>query len=152
MDVLFKALHVLAACVWVGGTVALVFIAVPAARALRGEARAATLRALGRGWRMVGWGAMALLAATGAELAVADDAFGGAEESFDAVLVAKLALVGLLAVGAFVHDFLLGPRLARQIREGAEQTARGPLVVVGWANLALTLIVPVLGVVLAHLG
>lgn len=152
MDVVFKALHVLAACVWVGGTVALVFIAVPAARALGGEARASTLRALGRGWRVVGWSAMALLAATGAELAVADDAFGGAGRDFDAVLAAKLALVGLLVLGAFLHDFVLGPRLAGQIRQGREQTARRPLVLVGWANLALTLTVPVLGVVLAHLS
>lgn len=152
MDVVVKAIHVLAACVWVGGTVALVFIAVPAARRLRGEERASMLRALGRGWRPIGWGALLLLAGTGVELAVADDAFAGAGGGFDAVLVAKVALVGLLAVGAFLHDFVLGPRLARQIREGRDETARRPLVLVGWTNLALTVTVPVLGVALAHLG
>jgi uncharacterized membrane protein len=152
VEVLVKALHVLAACVWVGGTVALVFIAVPAARRLQGEERASMLRALGRGWRPLGWGAMALLAASGIELAVADEAFAGAGGDFDAVLAVKLALVGLLVVGAFLHDFVLGPRLARQIRERQAQSARRPLVLVGWANLVLTVVVPVLGVVLAHLG
>jgi hypothetical protein len=47
---------------------------------------------------------------------------------------------------------VLGPSLARQIREGRPQTTRKPLVVVGWANLALTLTVPVLGAALGHLS
>jgi len=51
-----------------------------------------------------------------------------------------------------LHDFVLGPRLARQIREGRPQTIRRPLVIVGWANLALTVTVPVLGAVLGHLS
>ena len=39
-----------------------------------------------------------------------------------------------------------------QVRDGRPQTARPPLVVVGYASLALTLTVPVLGAVLAHLA
>jgi hypothetical protein len=64
----------------------------------------------------------------------------------------KVVLVAALAVGAYAHDFVLGPGLARQIREGRKQTLRRPLVVVGWCNFSLTLIVPVLGTVLVHLG
>src|SRR6478672_7102465 len=55
-----RILHVLSACVWVGGTVALVFIGVPAIRQLEGEARATAMRALGRRWRPIGWRAMAV--------------------------------------------------------------------------------------------
>jgi hypothetical protein len=51
-----------------------------------------------------------------------------------------------------LHDFVLGPRLARQIRTGEQPTIRRPLIVVGWFNFALTLTVPVLGVVLGHLS
>jgi hypothetical protein len=51
-----------------------------------------------------------------------------------------------------VHDFILGPRLARQVREQRPQTIRRPLVLVGWTNFVLTLTVPVLGVVLGHLS
>ncbi len=151
MNVAFIAIHVLAAAVWVGGTVVLVFVAVPFARTLTGETRAEALRALGRGWHRFGWGAMAVAVASGLYLAAADGGFDDASSQFDAVLVAKIAAVGLLVTGAYLHDFVLGPRLARQIRAGESQTARRPLVVVGWANLALTLTVPVVGVVLGHL-
>ena len=130
----------------------LVFIAVPYARTLQGEARASALRALGRGWRPIGWGAMLLLVGTGVELAVRDGAFDDAATSFDSVLVVKVVLVGLLVLGAVLHDFVLGPRLAREIREGRPQAARRPLVIVGWTNFALTVSVPVLGVVLVHLS
>ena len=152
METAFTALHVLAACVWVGGTVVLVFVAVPYARTLTGDARAQVLKALGRGWRMFGWGAMAVAVATGVQLAAADGAFDDAASDFDAVLVVKILAVALLIVGAALHDFVLGPRLAKQIRAGEEQTLRRPLVLVGWANFALTLTVPVLGVVLGHLS
>jgi uncharacterized membrane protein len=152
MDVVFLAAHVLAASVWVGGTVVLVFIAVPYARTLPGESRAQALRALGRGWRMFGWGAMFVAVVTGIQLASADGAFDDASSDFDAVLGVKIAAVGFLIAGAAVHDFFLGPRLARQIREGRSQTLRHPLVVVGWTNFALTLTVPVLGAVLGHLS
>jgi copper resistance protein D len=152
VQVAIAALHVLAAAVWVGGTVALVFIAVPMARRLEGPERARALRYLGSGWRPLGWSALAVLVATGAALASEDGAFSSASSGFDAVLAVKIALVALLVAGAFVHDFLLGPGLARQIREARPQTLRRPLVVVGWMNFVLTLTVPVLGTVLAHLG
>jgi len=152
VDVVFLALHVLGASVWVGGTVILVFVAVPYARTLPGDTRAEALRALGRGWRLFGWGAMAVAVVSGVQLAIADGAFDDAAHDFDVVLVVKIAAVGLLIAGAALHDFVLGPRLARQIREGRQQTIRRPLVVVGWANLVLTLTVPVLGAVLSHLS
>jgi len=147
------ALHLLAAAVWVGGTVALVFIAVPYARSLSGEQRAAALRALGGRWKPLGWGAMALLVATGLALAAEDGVFDGeAESDFTILFAVKTGLVGALIVLAALHDFVLGPRLARQIREGEPQTARPTLVLVGWSSFALTIAVPVLGVVLAELG
>ncbi len=153
METAIAALHLLAAAVWVGGTVALVFIAVPTARLFEGEDRARALRRLGQGWRPLGWGAMAVLAGTGLALAGLQGVFSGdASTRFYAVFAVKVALVAALAVGAFFHDFVLGPGLARQIREARPQTLRRPLVVVGWLNFALTLAVPVLGTVLAHVS
>jgi putative copper export protein len=152
MEVAVAALHVLAAAVWVGGTVALVFIAVPMARMFEGEDRARALRRLGTGWRPLGWSMLAVLAGTGLVLAGEDGVFSGhASTRFYVLFGIKVGLVAALAAGAFVHDFLLGPGLARQIREGRPQTLRRPLVVVGWCNFTLTLAVPVLGTVLAHL-
>ena len=153
METAVAALHLLAAAVWVGGTVALVFIAVPMARMFEGEDRARALRRLGSGWRPLGWSMLAILAATGLVLAGENGVFSGdASSRFYAVFAVKVALVGALVVGAFFHDFVLGPGLAPQIRSGDPQTLRRPLVVVGWLNFALTLTVPVLGTVPAHLG
>jgi uncharacterized membrane protein len=87
VDVVFLAAHVLAASIWVGGTVILVFVAVPYARTLPGETRAQALRALGRGWRMIGWSAMAVAVFSGFQLAIADGAFDDAGSDFDTVLV-----------------------------------------------------------------
>ncbi len=64
-------------------------------------------------------------------------------------LAVKIALVAVLVAAAAVHDFVLGPRLARQVREGRPQTARRKLILVGWLSFLLTIVVPVLGVVLA---
>jgi putative copper export protein len=153
VDTAIAALHLLAAAVWVGGTVALVFIAVPMARQFEGENRAKALRRLGQGWRPLGWSMLAVLGGTGLVLAGHDGVYSGAASTeFYAVFAVKVALVAALVIGAAAHDFWLGPGLARQIREGKPPTLRRPLVVVGWCNFALTLTVPVLGTVLAHLG
>ena len=62
-------------------------------------------------------------------------------------------LVALLVVGALIHDYVLGPRLQRELR-AATRGARDatPLVVVGWFNFALTLAVPILGASSARLS
>jgi len=152
VELALRTVHLLAAAVWVGGTVALVAVAVPYARSLEGAERAAALYQLGRRWRPLGWGALAVLVVTGLLSAYEHDALGReALLRTDAgeVLILKGALVAALVAFAALHDFVLAPRLARQIRSGHPQTARPLLVRVGWASFALTLAIPVLGVVLA---
>ena len=151
MHTTLLVLHVLAAMVWVGGTVALVFVAVPYARTLEGRARAEALAALGRRWRPLGWGSIAVLLVTGTAMAAEEDFFRG-DTAARAVFATKVALAVVLVAASLMHDFVLGPRLARQIREGRPQTARPRLVAVGWLSFATTIAVPVLGVVLAELG
>ena len=146
-----RIVHVLSACVWVGGTVALVFVGVPAIRRLEGEARATAMRALGRRWRPLGWSAMGVAILSGLWLT---DEHGGLNRAalssdFDRVLILKSVLVALLCVGALLHDYVLGPRLQRELRAGDPQAplTRHRLVLVGWVNFALTIAVPVLGAV-----
>jgi hypothetical protein len=67
------------------------------------------------------------------------------------VLAVKGLLVGLLVGGAYLHDYVLGPGLARQIRAGEPQSLRPLLTAMGRANLAITMALPVLGVVLSEL-
>ena len=71
------------------------------------------------------------------------------DTDFDRTLIVKSALVVLLVVGALFHDFVLGPRLQRELRASAPEAAatRRRLIVVGWLTFALTLAVPILGVV-----
>jgi putative copper export protein len=151
MEAALRAVHVLAAAIWVGGTVALVFVSVPPVQRLEGEARARLLREFGRRWRPIGWSALGIAVASGLALAGYDHAFDTAPTSFDAVLAVKGALVGLLAAGAYLHDYVLGPGLARQIRAGEPQTLRPLLTVIGRGNLAITIALPILGVVLSEL-
>jgi putative copper export protein len=146
---LLLVLHFLAAAVWVGGTVALVFVGVPVVARLEGEARARSMRLLGRRWRPIGYGALLVLGATGVPLA-ADDWDAG--PGFRWTLLAKVAGAVALAGLAALHDFVLGPRLAREVREGRGQGTRPLLVAVGRAAFAFTIAVPVLGVVLTRLA
>jgi putative copper resistance protein D len=150
-----RVLHVLSASVWVGGTVALVFVGVPAIRQLEGEARAVAMRTLGRRWRPIGWSAMAVAIVSGLWLT---DRHGGFHEAaldtdFDRTLIAKSVLVALLVVGGVLHDFVLGPRLQRELRARAPSAplTRRRLVAVGWLNFGLTMAVPILGAVVITL-
>jgi putative copper resistance protein D len=145
-----RIVHVLSATVWVGGTVALVFVSVPPAQRLEGPQRAAMLRELGRRWRPIGWSALAVAIATGAWIASLEHAYDTTPTRFDVVLAVKGALVGLLVAGAYLHDFVLGPGLARQIREGRPQSLRPVLVAIGRLNLLVTLALPILGAVLSE--
>jgi putative copper export protein len=146
-----RILHVLSASVWVGGTVALVFVGVPAIRKLDGEARAVAMRTLGRRWRPIGWSAMAVAILSGLWLTERHGGFHRAalDTDFDLTLILKSVLVALLVVGALLHDFVLGPRLQRDLRAGAAAApvTRRRLVVVGWFNFGLTIAVPILGAV-----
>jgi uncharacterized membrane protein len=147
-DVLL-VLHLLAASVWVGGTTVLVFVGVPVVARLEGEARASSLRMLGRRWRPLGYGALLVLGVTGVPLA-ADDWDSG--PGFRWTLLAKVASALVLVALSALHDYVLGPRLAREIREGHGPRSRPLLVAVGRAAFAFTVVVPVLGVVLTTLA
>jgi putative copper export protein len=137
---------VLSAAVWVGGTVFLVAVAVPYARSLGEARRTEVAAAIGRRFRPVAWTAMAGLVLSGLymlqKLGYLD---AGLLSSPDGRLMfAKLILVALLIALSAFHDFVLGPRLER-----GEPTS-STFVVLARASGVLTLIVPVIGVLLAH--
>jgi uncharacterized membrane protein len=142
--------HLLAAMVWVGGSIALVVAGVPAIRILEGEPRQRAMREIGLRWRPLGYGALFVLAVTGIPLAQHDYADG--RSPFQTVFWVKVGLSVGLVVASYLHNFVLGPRLQAEIREGRAPRTRPRLVVVGWASLALTIAVPILGAVLAHLA
>lgn len=142
--------HVVAAAIWVGGVAALTLVAVPVAQRQDGELRGALLRDLGRRWRPLGWGALAVAIATGIPLAEHWNAFDRdvlVDTRFGRILLVKAGLVALLVALSVAHN-RLGPVLARQIRDGREQTARAPLVLVGRASFVVTFAILVAAVLL----
>ena len=142
--------HLLAAAIWLGGSVALVVAGVPAIRVLEGEPRARAMKELGRRWRPLGYGALLVLALTGIELARHD--WDEGRSPFQTVLWVKVALSAGLVTASYFHNFVLGPRLQEEIRDGRPEKTRPVLVAVGWTSLTLTITVPILGAVLAHLA
>lgn len=150
MTAALRIVHLLAAIVWVGGTVSLVFVAVPPVQRLEGAERARVLREFGHRWRPIGWGALGIAIATGIALAWRDGVFDSAPARVDWVLTVKGVLVGLVVAGSYLHDFVLGPGLARQIRSGEPQTLRPLLTGIGRANLLMTVTIPVLGGLLSE--
>ena len=156
MLTILRIVHLLSATVWVGGTIVLVFVGVPAIRKLEGEARATAMKALGRRWRPLGWSAMGVAILSGLWLTHLHGGLNSAALStdFDRTLILKSVLVVFLCIGALIHDYVLGPRLQREMRAGEPQApvTRRRLIMVGWFNFSLTIAVPILGaVVLGYL-
>ena len=150
MEEVVVIVHLLAATVWVGGSIALVFVGVPAIRVLEGEPRGRAMRELGLRWRPLGYGALLVAVLTGVYLASHDRDKG--RSPFDTVLWVKVGLTAALVVVSYLHNYVYGPRLQAEIREGKPEKSRPTLVAVGWTSLALTIAVPILGAVLADLA
>lgn len=148
MTAVLVAIHLLAAAVWVGGSTALIFVGVPAIRILEGESRGRAMRELGLRWRPLGYGALGIAAITGVVLAAREWRH---ETAFQVVFWTKVALFVCLVVVSYLHNYVLGPRLQAEIREGREQSTRPTLVVVGWVSYSLTLALPILGLALQRL-
>jgi putative copper export protein len=142
------AVHLLAAGIWFGGSTALIFVGVPAIRVLEGEPRGRAMKELGLRWRPLGYGALGVAAVTGVVLAARE---WQDDTAFQIVLWVKVALFLCLVVASYFHNFVLGPRLQAEIREGRDPVTRPTLVVVGWISYSLTLSLPILGVALQRL-
>jgi uncharacterized membrane protein len=142
------AVHLLAATIWVGGSTALIFVGVPAIRILEGDARGRAMKELGLRWRPLGYGALLVAAVTGVALAARE---WESSAAFQIVFWVKVAFALCLAGVSYVHNFVLGPRLQAEIRDGREQLTRRRLVVVGWVSYSLTVSLPILGVALARI-
>ena len=126
----FVIVHLLAAMVWVGGSVALVFAGVPAIRVLEGEPRGKAMKELGLRWRPLGYGALLVAALTGVELARYD--WNEGRSPFETVLWVKIALSVGLDPRLVPAQLRLRPAPAGRDPRGPPQKTRPTLVVVGW--------------------
>jgi len=115
---------------------------------LEGEPRGRAMRELGLRWRPLGYGALLVAAVTGVVLAAREWQHS---TEFQVVFWTKAVLFVCLVVVSYLHNYVLGPRLQAEIRDGREPRSRPLLVLVGWISYGLTLTVPLLGVVLQQI-
>ncbi len=155
-------LHIMAAIVWVGGTIFLVVVLVPAIRRPEfGGIASALIRFTALRFRWVGWVCFCIFVLTGVVNLLARGI--GLRElretifwqgSFGRTLAIKLILVAAILLISAFHDFFLGPRAAAawEADPASAETLRlrRQAVQLGRLNLLLALVVIVLGVMLVR--
>lgn len=156
MDLFLRALHILAAAIWVGGVAFLGLVAAPVLRhELPPAERIALLSQLGRRFDPLGWGALVVLGITGSAQILRSGVplkvlFS---TSYGALLLTKLGLVALIVLATAVHSYIWGARLEALAAhaESLEATRlRRRMAALSAINFLAALIVILLGVYLAH--
>jgi copper resistance protein D len=124
-DLAIRALHLIAAAVWVGGIVFLGLAVGAARKTLADRERIALFRQLGRRFLVVGGIAMLVLIATGTSMAA--DRLASFGDLFDTDygerLAEKLALVAAVILLTAFHSFVQGPALSRLREQALERPA-----------------------------
>jgi copper resistance protein D len=155
-------LHIMAAVVWVGGTIFLVIVLVPAIRCRQfAGVASALIRWTALRFRWVGWVCFGVFLFTGALNLVArgmdwrelrDPVFW--QGSFGRILAIKLIVVAAILVISGFHDFFLGPRAAAAWESNAASAEtlrlRRQAVQLGRLNLLLALAAILLGIMLVR--
>ena len=160
-------IHILAAITWLGGSLFLVMVMVPLTRqTIEGAPPGFSIRLLREAaikFRNVAWASIVLLVITG--LFIATDHFDVSvsdlfddDSRFISILRTKIGFVALILILSLLHDFILGPRLTRQIEEldspasppDSVRSARVRLVWIARVNLVLLLVVLGLAVTLTR--
>ena len=105
-------IHLIAALSWIGGSLFLSLVLAPSYRSLAAKPDAGMLfRASAKRFRLVVWGAVAVLLLTGPLLVVGHGWPLFEPTHWPALLVIKVSLVAVLLVMTLAHDLLLGPRV-----------------------------------------
>ncbi len=130
-------LHLIGAMIWIGGMLFLSLVLVPALKSSPlAPHRAIVFPAVARHFRLVGWGAVAVLLSTGPVLALSRGIDLSDPPAWPLVLRVKLGLVLLLVSVTAVHDFVLGPRVSRIVRKPEAERSAAEVQLVRWAPLA----------------
>lgn len=154
-------LHILAAVVWIGGMIFLGVVLVPVLRQRRGTGDYAELISrTGTRFRNVGWVCLGILVVTGFVNVgrwVDHSRLASAElwaSPWGRILAVKLAFVAVALLLSAVHDFIVGPRATRVLREapGSEQAGRLRRLAgrMGRANLLVAVLIVALGIMLVR--
>jgi putative copper resistance protein D len=123
-------LHIVGACLWVGGILFFALVLVPVLRRSRGPESTELVRAVGTRFRTVGWWGMALLAATGFVNLLSRYSMGDLVRAdfwlspFGQALGIKLVLVIAVAVVSLAHDLFGARATTAATRDPSSEDAR----------------------------
>lgn len=155
-------LHIMAAVIWIGGTIFLALVLIPAIR--RPEFGSIALELIlwtVLRFRLVGWFCFLVFIVTGTANLIFrgvtwSDVFNPLfwRGSFGSVLTVKLVIVAIILAISAVHDFVVGPRATAAWQQDAKskETARlrKQAVQIARINLFLALIAIALGTMLVR--
>lgn len=111
METTVQFLHVLSACILVGSTIFVGFVLIPTLRnAMDDAGRMGFLRKMSSRSKMLMWPAIFILLATGF-YRIAELGPYPWQTGYGTLLKAKIGLVFVFAILAFLHDFVLGARV-----------------------------------------
>ncbi|MEX5215597.1 MAG: hypothetical protein NW703_15705 [Nitrospiraceae bacterium] len=134
MTMVLTWLHVLAAVSWIGGMIFLSLVVVPAIRTPPlAQQRAVLFPIVARRFRLVAWGAMLLLLATGPILAAGRGISLINPSTWPSVFTIKLILVGFLLGLTIAHDLALGPRVAEIMKRPEPERSASELLLLRWS-------------------
>ena len=157
MMILLVWLHVLAAVSWIGGTIFLSVVLVPVLRREPfASQRALLFRTIARRFRVVVWGAIAVLLFTGPSLLHQRGISITDPSGWPMVLATKLGLVTTALLLTLIHDLILGPRVGQIRQLPVEGRSRFDQALVLWSpwvarvSLALALVILLAAVMLVR--
>jgi uncharacterized membrane protein len=127
-------LHLLAAVSWIGGMIFLSLVLVPVLkREPFASQKALLFRTIGRRFRAVVWGAIAVLLFTGPLLLHQRGIPLADPLGWPMVLAAKLGLVAILLILTLTHDLIIGPRVVKILQLPTESRTRLDHALVVWS-------------------
>ncbi|OGW50778.1 MAG: hypothetical protein A2V62_11400 [Nitrospirae bacterium RBG_19FT_COMBO_58_9] len=149
MMIFLTWLHLLAAVSWIGGMMFLSVVLVPVLRREPfASQRALLFRTIALRFRVVVWGAIAVLLFTGPLLLHQRGIPITDPSGWPLILATKLGLVTILLLLTLTHDLILGPRAGRILQLPMESRTRFDQALVRWspwvARFSLVLVLAIL--------
>jgi uncharacterized membrane protein len=149
MEIFVRWLHFTAAVTWIGGMIFFPLVLIPALKIIDPPPkRMELISAVGKRLRVVGWICIGILLFTGVTMLISHPRYveGLTAIGSNPALGIKLALVAVMVGFSFLHDFVLGPKVARH--PGNPGLSRKIVIMIARVNLLIGLAVIAFGAIL----